>query len=78
MSWLDRKTAEAWRAEGKRYAADVNEYVRKGMETNWEEEPPAIEEDRRPAMAQEVVRMIASANEAGETALLREELPPAS
>lgn len=78
MSWLDRKTAEEWRAEGKRYAADVNEYVRIGMETNWQEEPPAIEEDRRQAMAQEVVKMIAAANEAGETALLREELPPAS
>ena len=78
MSWLNREIAEAWRAEGKRYAADVNEYVRIGMETHWEEEPPAIEEDRRPSMAQEVVNMIALANAAGETALLRAELPPAS
>lgn len=31
MTWLDQTIAEQWRHEGKRYATEVNEFVRRGM-----------------------------------------------
>lgn len=78
MTWLDAETAAFWRTEGKRYAQEINEYVRKGMETDWAVEMPEPKEDARNTVADQVVRMIREANAAGETARLREELPPAT
>ncbi|SLJ90516.1 MULTISPECIES: hypothetical protein [unclassified Paenibacillus] len=31
MNWLKENIAETWRIEGKRYAKDVNAFVRRGM-----------------------------------------------
>ncbi|WP_020619304.1 hypothetical protein [Paenibacillus daejeonensis] len=77
MNWLQEETAQTWREEGKRYAGDVNEYVRIGMETDWELEEQ-IEDDARPPLAHKAVKMIVAANEAGEVDKLREYLPPAT
>lgn len=32
MSWLKEDIAEQWRNEGKRYARDVNAFVRRSMQ----------------------------------------------
>lgn len=78
MSWLNQEIAERWRTEGKRYASDINEYVRIGMETDWPEDLKPPEEDQRRSIAGEILDMIRGANRAGETTRLREEIPPAS
>ncbi|WP_338114619.1 hypothetical protein [Paenibacillus faecis] len=78
MSWLNQEIAERWRTEGKRYASDINEYVRVGMETDWPEDLTPPEEDQRRSLAGEILGMIRGANRAGETKRLREEIPPAS
>lgn len=78
MDWLDKEIAEQWRAEGKRYASEINEYVRIGTETDWSEDIHEPEEDQRRTIASQVVAMIRAANSAGEYAKLREQLPPAS
>ncbi|MFD1175878.1 hypothetical protein ACFQ3W_06105 [Paenibacillus puldeungensis] len=78
MSWLNKEIAERWRTEGKRYASDINEYVRKGMETGWQENLKEPEEDQRRSIAADIIEMIRGANQAGEMKKLREELPPAS
>lgn len=80
MTWLDQSISEKWRNEGKRYAKEVNEFVRRGMAGGWAEtddnqEPRA---DRRSQLAAKVLRMIQEANAAGEVELLRQELPAAS
>lgn len=80
MTWLDQTIAEQWRNEGKRYATEVNEFVRRGMAGGWAEtdankEPRA---DKRSQLAAKVLRMIQGANAAGEVELLRQELPAAS
>lgn len=77
MEWLNEETATAWREEAVRYAGDVNEYVRIGMETNWEQEAE-IEDDKRSRLAHKALKMIVAANQAGEVDKLRELLPPAS
>lgn len=38
MNWLNTEIAQRWRTEGKRYASEINEYVRIGMENGWPEE----------------------------------------
>lgn len=78
MSWLNKEIAERWRTEGKRYASDINEYVRKGMETGWQEDLKEPEEDQRRSLAVDILNMIRGANQAGDTKKLREEIPPAS
>ncbi|WP_028545512.1 hypothetical protein [Paenibacillus taiwanensis] len=78
MSWLNKEIAERWRNEGKRYASEINEYVRNGMEHGWSENLESPEEDQRSSFAFEIVEMIRAANRAGETNILREEVPPAS
>lgn len=78
MNWLNKEIAERWREEGRRYASEINKYVRIGTETGWPEglEPPA--EDERRSIAGEIMKMVRAANQAGETTTLRELIPPAS
>lgn len=70
--------AETWRQEGAKYAAAVNEFVRIGMESNWEQKQKEPEDDSRYQIAGKVLEMIRAANECGNIEKLREELPPAS
>lgn len=78
MDWLNKEVAERWRTEGKRYASEINEYVRIGMDTNWPEDLKPPEEDQRRSIAGEILQMIREANRSGDTKKLREEIPPAS
>lgn len=78
MSWLNHEMAAKWRQEGKRYAADVNEFVRVGMESEWQQEQSEPNQDERPKMAKDIFRMIQEANQAGEMEQLRREIPAAS
>ncbi|WP_068613214.1 hypothetical protein [Paenibacillus tuaregi] len=78
MDWLNKGIAERWRAEGIRYASDINEYVRVGNETGWPEDLKPPEEDQRRSIAGDILQMIREANRCGETKKLREEIPPAS
>ncbi|WP_430108203.1 WD40 repeat domain-containing protein [Paenibacillus sp. B1-33] len=78
MSWLKEEIAMKWRAEGKRYAAEINEFVRIGMESNWEQAQQEPGEDQRSSMAADIVDMIRAANRTGDTERLRQEIPPAS
>ncbi|WP_068613221.1 PQQ-binding-like beta-propeller repeat protein [Paenibacillus tuaregi] len=78
MDWLNKGIAERWRAEGIRYASDINEYVRVGNETGWPENLKPPEEDQRRSIAGDILQMIREANRCGETKKLREEIPPAS
>ncbi len=78
MSWLNHETAAQWRQAGKRYAADVNEFVRIGMESQWQQEQPEPKQDERPKLAKDIFRMIQEANQAGEVEKLRQEIPAAS
>ncbi|MGP0578848.1 hypothetical protein ACTP13_17850 [Paenibacillus peoriae] len=78
MSWLNHEMAAKWRQEGKRYAADVNEFVRVGMESEWQQEQSEPNQDERPKMAKDIFRMIQEANQAGEMEQLRREILAAS
>ncbi|MGG4499541.1 PQQ-binding-like beta-propeller repeat protein [Paenibacillus polymyxa] len=78
MNWLNHELAAQWRQEGKRYAADVNEFVRIGMESQWQQEQPEPKQDERSKLAKDIFRMIQVANQAGETERLRREIPAAS
>ncbi|WP_268625462.1 hypothetical protein [Paenibacillus alvei] len=78
MSWLREEIAMKWRTEGKRYASEINEYVRVGMESNWEQAQQEPGDDQRSGMAADIVDMIRAANQAGDTERLRQEIPPAS
>lgn len=78
MSWLDHEMAAKWRQEGKRYAADVNEFVRIGMESQWQQEQPEPKQDERSKLTEDIFRMIQDANQAEETEQLRREIPAAS
>ncbi|KJD41093.1 hypothetical protein QD46_03515 [Paenibacillus polymyxa] len=78
MSWLNHELAAQWRQEGKRYAADVNEFVRIGMESQWQQEQPEPMQDERSKLAKDIFRMIQEANQAGETERLHREIPAAS
>ncbi len=70
--------AKLWRQEGKKYAADVNEFVRIGMESNWQENQQEPEEDKRHRLAGKVLKEIKEANRTGNIAELREQIPPAT
>ncbi|NMP09792.1 PQQ-binding-like beta-propeller repeat protein [Paenibacillus polymyxa] len=78
MNWLNHELAAQWRQEGKRYAADVNEFVRIGMESQWQQEQPEPMQDERSKLAKDIFRMIQEANQAGETERLHREIPAAS
>ncbi|MGZ9584310.1 hypothetical protein [Paenibacillus marinisediminis] len=78
MNWLNEELAAKWRSEGKRYASEINEYVRIGMETDWKQNQKEPEYDQRHQMSSAVVKMIRAANKAGDVERLRRELPPAT
>ncbi|MEH6944541.1 hypothetical protein [Bacillus sp. JJ722] len=78
MSWLNEEIAASWRREGKRYATAINEYVRIGMESDWQQDQKEPDEDERSRLAADIVEMIRAANQAGDIERLREEIPPAS
>lgn len=71
MSWLHEDIAASWRREGQRYAAEINEYVRIGMESGWQHEQKEPDQDQRTSLAADIVRMIRAANQAGDTERLR-------
>ena len=78
MGWLKEDIAAHWRSEGKRHAAEINKYVRIGIESNWQEEQEEPKEDSRSKLAEEVIAIIRGANAAGEIDRLRQEVPPES
>ncbi|MGG3926415.1 hypothetical protein ABET51_10455 [Metabacillus fastidiosus] len=79
MTWLNKDIAKKWRLEGERYASDVNAFVHKGLSLGWDQvDERDLMEDRRTELADPVFNMIIEANKAGDLALLREELPPAT
>lgn len=78
MNWLNQEAAAAWRSEGHRYAREINEYVRLGMESGWDKKLKEPENDSRSKLAADVWKMIREANKAGEVEQLRQELPAAT
>ncbi|MFC4306612.1 PQQ-binding-like beta-propeller repeat protein [Cohnella boryungensis] len=70
--------SQKWRDEGLRYASEVNAYVRRGLESNWEEPGEEPSEDSRRELASQVYKIIKQANKTGELETLREQFPAAS
>jgi hypothetical protein len=78
MEWLQDDIAEMWRAEGKRYASEINVYVNKGMTEGWDSVGEEPAEDDRSALANKIFKMIKGANEQNEIASLRALIPAAT
>lgn len=78
MNWLKEEVAAKWREEGKRYAHDINHFVLKGLTDGWDQAGNEPAEDTRSALAAKVYKMIRGANEQGELAELRAQLPAAT
>ncbi|AZS14595.1 PQQ-binding-like beta-propeller repeat protein [Paenibacillus lutimineralis] len=78
MTQQREELAMEWRQEGKRYAVDVNEFVRIGMESNWQQKQADPEEDKRHRLVGKVLKEIKAANETGNIAELRSQFPPAT
>ncbi len=78
MSITVEELSSQWRKEGKRYASQINEYVRQGMACNWEEEIKEPADDNRSKLAGKVLKEIKAANENGQFDDLRELFPPAT
>ncbi|QOS79775.1 hypothetical protein JNUCC31_02145 [Paenibacillus sp. JNUCC31] len=77
MSWINEEIAESWRNEGKRYARDVNAFVRRGMAGEQLDEME-LAEDARAQISTEVWEMVKQANLQGDLERLRLELPAAT
>lgn len=77
MRWLKENIAETWRNEGKRYAKDVNAFVRRGMAGEQVDESE-LEADGRTSISTEVWNMVKQANLQGDVERLRLELPAAT
>ncbi|WP_458464471.1 hypothetical protein [Paenibacillus sp.] len=77
MSWLKEDIAKQWRNEGKRYARDVNAFVRRSMQGEQPDESE-LEGDLRSGLSTEVFQMVRQANLHGDLELLRRELPAAT
>ncbi|WP_315792984.1 hypothetical protein [Paenibacillus sp. BIC5C1] len=77
MNWLKENIAETWRSEGKRYAKDVNAFVRRGMAGEQQDESE-LAEDARTQISTEVWEMVEQANLQGDLERLRLELPAAT
>ncbi|WP_440109603.1 hypothetical protein [Paenibacillus sp. QZ-Y1] len=77
MSWINEEIAESWRNEGKRYARDVNTFVRRGMAGEQLDESE-LAEDARVRISTEVWSMVKQANLQGDLERLRSELPAAT
>ena len=78
MDWLHPEVASEWRQEGKIYAHAINEFVRIGMASDWQEPQDEPEEDKRPVFAPDIMQMIIAANQADDIERLHEQVPPAS
>ena len=78
MDWLHPEVASQWRQEGKKYAHAINEFVRIGIASDWQEPQDEPEEDKRPVLASDVMEMIIAANQADDIERLHEQVPPAS
>lgn len=70
--------SQKWRDEGLRYASEINAYVRKGIESNWEALGEEPSEDSRGQLASQVYKLIKQANRTKELETLREQFPAAS
>jgi len=68
--------SERWRKRSLEYVAAVNEHVRRGMQSGWDQagQPP---KDTRQPLAGRVIDAVREANKTGELADLREKFPPA-
>ncbi|MFC9709811.1 hypothetical protein ACFTRD_16865 [Paenibacillus sp. NPDC056933] len=77
MSWINEDIAKSWRNEGKRYARDVNAFVRRGMAGEQLDETE-LAEDARAQISTEVWEMVKQANLQGDLERLRLELPAAT
>ncbi|MCY9516319.1 WD40 repeat domain-containing protein [Paenibacillus apiarius] len=79
MTWLNELVAMRWRQEGARYAKDVNEFVGKGLTEGWDAvDEVELQGDGRSELAEQVLEMVAAANEAGDIERLRRALPAAT
>lgn len=78
MKWLKEDVASKWREEGQRYATGVNQFVHKGLTDGWDKAGNEPAEDTRSALAAKVYKMIRGANEQGQLAELRAQLPAAT
>ncbi|ETT39043.1 MULTISPECIES: hypothetical protein [unclassified Paenibacillus] len=78
MNWLQNEQAAKWREEGQRYAGDVNQFVHKGLTEGWDKAGNEPAEDTRGTLAAKIYKMIRGANEHGEMAELRAQLPAAT
>ncbi|MBB6023056.1 hypothetical protein HNR77_004156 [Paenibacillus sp. JGP012] len=77
MSWLNTEIAEKWRMEGKRYADDVNTFVRSMLQGEQPDESE-LSDDTRHTISAKVMKMVKQANLHGEVERLRKELPAAT
>lgn len=70
--------SERWRKESELYITAINDYVRRGIATNWEgmEESDEPRDTRQP-LAEQVLDAIRAANESGQLEGLRDRFPPA-
>lgn len=78
MNWLKEEVAAKWREEGKRYVNDINHFVHKGLSEGWDQAGDEPAGDSRSDLAAKVYKMIREANEQGEIAELRKQLPAAT
>lgn len=78
MDWLNQEIASKWRQEGKKYTQAINEFVRIGMESDWQQPQEEPEEDQRPVLAPDIMDMIIAANQVNDVNVLHEQIPPAS
>ena len=68
--------SRTWREEGLRYVKKINEYVKRGNETAWENMGPEPE-DTRSRLATAVIDVVRRANSDGKLQNLRDRFPPA-
>ncbi|MGQ8873006.1 hypothetical protein [Paenibacillus sp. TSA_86.1] len=61
IEWLHKEIAEQWRKEGKRYAGDVNAFVRKMLQGEQPNESE-LADDSRHAISAKVMKMVKQAN----------------
>ncbi|WP_342551588.1 hypothetical protein [Paenibacillus sp. FSL R7-0652] len=77
MDWLNTEIAEQWRNKGRRYARDVNTFVRKMLQGEHPDESE-LADDARHSISSKVMKMVKQANLQGDLEKLREELPAAT
>lgn len=69
--------SEQWRSESLAYVSALNAFVKRGIETNWEEVNGSDEPvDTRDHLAAKVLEAVRAANRSGQVDGLREKFPP--